>query len=208
MKKTLLSLVLCLSLVVGTVPMTSCNAGTILTDITKFLPVVGDILQIIGAFTGADYTALDTKITNDAQLVTNLYNTYEQNVGSPSAWNDLNAAFTTFTQDSSQIFTLAQVSNPAVQAKVAAMEAAAQTLFAIIESLEPAAPASVTNAVRSHKFTAYAPAPNYNLGNWIDGWNALVTAKTGNAALDGCTAGMQLHIHNWLLRQITFHVLK
>lgn len=197
----------CVAITVGTVPMTACNAGTILQDITKFLPVVTDILSIVTSFTGSDESNLNAKIQQDAQIVENVYSTYEQNVGNVTAWNALNAAFTTFEADAQQIFQLAQISNPTVQAKVSAMVAAAQTLFAIIEALVPSAPAGA-QATKPHLFAAHAPAPGTTLGQWVDGWNALVKAKTGNAALDGATAGMQIHIHGWLLRQVSFHALK
>lgn len=202
--------ILAMSTMVFIVPMTACNVGTLIQDITKFLPVATDILSIVTQFTGTSYTSLGQKIQTDAALVQKLYTDYESNVGNGGAWNDLNAAFTTFSADVQQAFALAQVANPVVQGKIVAMVAAAQTLFAIIESLLPSPPASAgPAAVKSAHFAAHAPSQaGWTLGDCVTSWNKLMVTKTGNTALDASTAKMQIHIHSWLLRQVTFHGAK
>ena len=177
-----------------TFSMTGCNLGTIITDITKFIPVIVDILQVVSMETGKNTTDIQAKVANDANLVLTLVKAYEANQTNGSIWSDMNAAFATFEQDSAEVFQLAQVGNSNSQAKVSLMVVTAQTLLAIIETLIPAPPAGVADT-RSSKFKASLPATKLTLGQVATNWNSVVAVKTGNVAEDEATAKMKIYVH-------------
>jgi hypothetical protein len=187
---------------VAAVAMTAaCSTTQIITDITKFSPVLVDILQIITAADGTNTTGLQAKVaqdTTDAQTLVQAY----LNAGSVGTWNDMNAALSVLSADASTVFQMANVVNPSSQAKVNLIVASAQTAFAIIESLLPSAPASAQPAVRH--FSAHAPVSPLTLGDWTTGWNKLMTSKSGDPKLDAITPKMQIHVHGWFVRHATF----
>lgn len=127
---------------------TACNSATVITDITKFLPVLSDILSILvadGAIPQATADSLSQKAQTDASIITTVYNTFETAKNATpaqgsAAWNALNAAFTTFEDDSAQIFQLINLAKPDVQNKVNLIADSAQTLLAVIEALIPSSP--------------------------------------------------------------------
>jgi len=210
--KKILSLLLACVLVLGTLPLTGCNSAEITTYIAKFLPVVIDILQVITAETGNSTSALATKIDADGADVVSLINTFLANQGSATVWADMNAVFTTLEQDSQQVFQLAQVSNPNSQSKLMIMVSAAQILFSIIETLEPAPPAGVTQsqlAARPKYFKQrLLPGEMMTLSEWATGWNYIVAIPTGNKYEDRMTGKMKIHLHPKVLRIVTLGKLK
>lgn len=185
------------------VSQTACSTAQIVTDITKFTPVLIDILQIAAVASGNSTTALQTKVTTDSADAQTLVQDYLSK-GSVGIWNDMNAALNVLSDDASTVFQLANVVTGASQAKVSLIVASGQTLFAIIESLLPAAPASINAVVAVRHFSAHAPTSKLTLGDWTASWNKLMTSKSGDPKLDAVTPKMQIHLHSWAVRHATF----
>lgn len=195
---------------VGVATQTACSTQTIITDIEKFLPVAGDILQILvasGVMTQAQADAYSSKLSTDSGLVNTVYSTYETALAAGSStqgatWNALNAAFTTFSNDTIQIFQLAQVSNPNVQNKVTLMVSAAQTILAVIESLMPTGPNGATVLKR---FGAHVPEKvNTQVADaFVKTYNQTLKIKTGDSAVDAIKFH-ELHIHSWAARALSW----
>lgn len=187
---------------------TACSATTIITDITKFTPVLVSILQIIAAENGMNTTGLQQKVAIDSADAQQLVSDYVKQ-GSVGIWNNMNAALNVLSADAALVFQMSNVVSGPSQAKIGLIVASGEALFAIIESLIPAAPAQPVNGglgavtVTKH-FEAYAPTTKLTLGEWTTSWNKLMTSKSGDAKLDALTPKMQIHLHSWAVRHITF----
>lgn len=186
-----------------TVTQSACNVTQVITDITKFTPVLIDILQIVTVASGNSTAALQAKVTTDSADAQTLVQDYLSK-GSVGIWNDMNAALNILSEDATLVFQMANVVSGPAQAKVGLIVASGQTLFAIIESLLPSAPQSAIAVVGVRHFSAHAPTSKLTLGDWTTSWNKLMTSKSGEAKLDAVTPQMQIHLHSWVVRHATF----
>src|SRR5580692_8224835 len=110
MLKKFLTFLLTCAIAMSTMVTTGCSSSQALADVTKFEPVVLNVLNLAcvispGAPLCGTATAL---ITSDYNTVIQLWTAYNANVAAGTstvaAWNDLNAAFQTFEQDSAAVF--------------------------------------------------------------------------------------------------------
>lgn len=189
----------------------ACNSVTALADVEKFEPVVLNVLNLVCVISPANAlcsTGL-AMIQNDYNTVIKLWSDYNAAVAagtnSSTLWNDLNAAFTVFEEDASQIFSLGLGLNAP---EVSAIVASAQLLLAAIETLFPSAPKGAT-AARPSKFKAYAVGrSNYDV-KWLEDWEKTYNGKVDVAQKAYPKAHLKkVHLHNWVLRGVTFGAAK
>lgn len=171
-----LSFSLAIVMVFATIPamtvLTACNSSQALLEVQRFEPVILNALNLACTIqsTLPICGTMAATIKADADLVIKVWGDYNAAVAAGTStvaiWNQLNAAFSTFEQDSAAIFAAAAGLNaPTVMAVVAA----AQVLLAAIEALFPAPPAGVTMH-RPAKFARYGQAgANYNMA-WLKSW--------------------------------------
>lgn len=195
--RKLLALMLSLCMIaVPTVTMSGCSAAQFIQVLNEVGPAVGVILQIVALSKGTTANlALQTKVDADTAALNKLYEDFESsataNKGSVDA--EINGAFSTLQNDLSQVFVLAQVSNPNTQNKLTSLVGLIQGLVQIAEAAVPStAPA------------ALAKAPAVSADQFIKTWNKTLTAKTGDAKVDAFTASHQYHRHNAFVRMLTF----
>lgn len=150
---------------------TACNSVQALVEVQRFEPVITNVLVLACAISSnlPICGGMQTTIKADADLVIKLWGDYNAAVKAGSAtasiWNQLNAAFVVFENDSSAIF----ASGLGVNApEVTAIVAAAQVLLAAIEALFPPPPAGV-NAAGPSTFKAYRKGANYGKA-WFHDW--------------------------------------
>ena len=150
----------------------ACNSTTALAEVERFEPVILNALTLACAISSGLPVCgtMQTKITTDYNTVIQLWTDYNKAVAAGTStaaiWNDLNAAFTVFEEDSSLIFAAATGLNAP---ELTAIVAAAQVLLAAIEAAFPAAPAGATKAMPV-KFKS-ARQSNFNLGAWTKDYN-------------------------------------
>jgi hypothetical protein len=125
---------------------TSAQVTTVVTDITKFAPVVVNVLQLACAFTpGSALCAtgaaeLNKTIADLETALTAYQAAVAAGTATSSTWNALNAVFTTFESQTAAIFDLFRISGAAAQSTALAVAASAGTLLSLIEALFPSAP--------------------------------------------------------------------
>jgi len=146
------------------------------------------------AAVSASADVLDTALVN--------YFTAEANgTVPPGILAALSQAITTFESDASNILDAVRVLNPALQAEIMAIVAAAQVLLSVIESLLPA-----TVAAHVHlRFRKDAPA-NFNLNSYVSDYNTKVTAC--QKYMPKTVKLSKIHIHSAFERIITVGILK
>lgn len=189
---------LCISIVMSPLIVTTgCSTGqvsTVVTDVTKFAPVIVNVLNLACAFKPSE-TLCSTgtaKLNTDIADLEKALNDWNAAVAAGGAnisvWTALNATFTTFEQDSAAIFQLFQISGAGSQSTAMDVVASALTLLSVIEAVFPAAPpvaaATAERAVRAHAFadlsvktgTPVAAVKFFNLKAWQKDYNKKVSA--------------------------------
>ena len=167
----LLSASLALTMIFASVPfMTGCSSSQALADVKRFEPVVVNALVLActinstAALCGTGQATIQKDYNAVVQLWTDWNTAVAAGTSTSKMWNDLNAAFTVFEQDSSAIFSLGLGLN---QPEVTAIVASAQVLLAAIEALFPASP---TAAAKSAMFAKYgSPSAVYGKA-WMSSW--------------------------------------
>lgn len=145
---SILSIAIAVPAVVVETSCTSAQVTQVVTDITKFSPVVINVLQLACAFTpGSTLCAtagpeLNKTIADLETALTTYQAAVAAGTATSSTWNALNAVFTTFESQTAAIFDLFRISGAATQSTALAVAASAGTLLSLIEALFPAAPAT------------------------------------------------------------------
>lgn len=173
-----LSSALALVMIFTSVPfMTGCSSSQALADVERFEPVVVNAL-VLACTISANPLCGTAQVTikNDYDNVVKLWTDWNAAVAAgtatPGLWNDLNAAFTVFEQDSSTIFAFGLGLNAP---EVTAIVASAQVLLAAIEALFPASPTGVQSAkMFAHYGAAHAVYNKAWLKTWASDYNAKV----------------------------------
>ena len=214
-----------IGLLCGSMIITACTPAqvtTVITDITKFAPVVTNVLTLACDFTpGAALCSTGAAILNKSiSDLTAAMTTYEAKVATGTAtssdWNILNAVFATFEADSANIFSLFHISNAGTEATANAVAASAQTLLSVIEALFPSAPAPVVAVAaamqaekaqpRQARFAASLPAAGvagFSLSAWEKDFN-----KKVDAAKTAHPKAKLVHVHSKLATKLTLGLLK
>jgi hypothetical protein len=188
--------VLCAALAVAPAMVTTaCNSAqvqSVVTDVSKFSPVVLNVLELACTFTPA---APECAVAGPVlqKLITDLQTalaTYEQQLAAGtatvSAWNVLNALFDTFETQTSVIFSLFHLSGAATQSQALSIAASGETLLSVIEALFPSAPTATKagqfaagNTPRQSKYASALPPGGvafFSLSGWQRDYNKKVDA--------------------------------
>jgi hypothetical protein len=201
--KPFLAFTLCCAIACGTMPLAGCNSQAVLNDVEKFEPVVLNALTLACTINAglAVCGTMQTTITNDYNLVIKLWQDWitakSNGTATLGLWNDLNAAFSVFEQDSAAIFAAASGLNAP---EVTAIVAAAQVLLAAIEALSPAAPSG--SAAPSAVFKS-SRAASFDLQAWVTDYNERVDVARH---LHPTAKLTKVHYHGKALRIATFGI--
>jgi hypothetical protein len=187
--------VLCAAAVVTPIAVTtSCSKAqviTVITDITKFSPVVLNVLNLACAFTAAAALCATAgpalnKVIADLNAALAAYQAQVAAGGATlSAWQVLDDVFKTFESQTAAIFDLFRISGAASQAEANAVALSAMTLLSVIEALFPAPPAAVAGAERAphampaRVFASALPPGGiefFNVSAWQKDYNKKISA--------------------------------
>lgn len=189
LSKSLIVFMLCVSMV-------GCSANQFVTVLNEVAPAVLNILEIVAIFKGVPVDPnIPNRIQTDVTLLEKLYTDYQTATGTSQAGirNEINAAFSVLNSDIASVLTIAQVSDKNTQLKVTALVGLVQTAVLIAEAAIPS-PASAAQAVTPISL---------NASGFVDSYNKILTAKTGNSAVDKYTSSHKIHIHSKLVRAVT-----
>lgn len=201
MNKVLIALTLCLAMT-----LTACSTSwvsTMDTILAEGAPAVVDILEIAAAANGKAVDAnLVAKISTDAADIKSAATAFANASASaaPSTCAQLQAALGVFQADEQLILQVAQVTDPATQAKIGLLADLVAGTITAITAIVPSCQAPASSA-----FKATAPA---KLTNFVSDYNTILKAKTGNAAVDKLTPKLTLHQHSKVMRVLTAGMLK
>jgi hypothetical protein len=189
--RVLLVLLLC-----STVTLQGCSVSQFSAVLNEVEPAIVTILQIVALVKGttADLSPA-TKVGGDIANIEKIYGDWQtaSAAAKPGIEAQLNVLFDTLNNDLAPIFSIAQVNNTNVQAKVTAFIALIQTAVNIAEAVIPAT---------AKRFGTNAPV-KMDAETLVKSWNNILVAKTGNAMVDNYTPHHKLHYHGLFVRTIT-----
>jgi len=191
----------------GTLMWTACSTAWITQAeeiVAALIPAAANLITLITALQGKGVSAQDlqtiqsssVQAQTDLQLINSLITQYQQAADAAtqaSLLTKILAAIATVQSNLSALLPALHISDAATQAKVTAVIGLILSEMQSLEAIVPlvhagASAAEASAAVRTGKVKPPLPA-----GKFRASYNAIMTAKTGNAALDGAAAKCKLH---------------
>ena len=212
---TVVGLVLCVTMVLA-----GCSTAWIgeAEDIVAALtPAAGNVVALVAALQGKGVSTNDMQLIQNAgaqagadlQLISSLITAYEKAdaAAQPGILNQIESAIQAAQANLQGLLPALHIQDAATQAKVTAVIG---IVLSEVESLAAVVPlVKNQGAGTSAKSVAGASvkAP-LSASEFASSYNATMTAKTGNAALDRATAGLKIHAHGKFVRVATGGALK
>lgn len=195
------ALVFSLSLVMFCTACSTAWVSTLDSILAAAAPALIDILQIVAVANGGMLdTNLAAKINRDSAAMKTLAADFSKAsaAAAPGACSQLQAGIGVFSADIALVTSTAQVKDQKTQTKIVLLTSlvagTAQAIMAVIPSCQV--------PVQGFKM-----APPYSLATFVQHYNSILVAKTGNAGVDAVTSKMKLHQHSKLVRYATVGLL-
>lgn len=212
-----LALVLCM-----TITLAGCSTQWIAQAeavVAALIPAATNIVALVAALQGKSVSAGDLQTIQkagaqagaDLQLVQSLIAAYQTaaETAKPGILNQIQEAIIAVQANLQELLPALHIRDAATQAKITAVVgivlSEVQALAAIVPLVSGNATARIAakNAARMERTQIPLTASEF-----VQSYNATLTAKTGNAELDRVTAGLQIHVHGKVARWMTAGVLK
>jgi hypothetical protein len=210
----------------ATITLSGCSTAWIAQAeqiVAALIPAASNIMALIAALQGANVTAQDlqavqkagTQATADLQLIQSLIAEYQKAdaQAQPGILNQIQTAIGTAESNLSAILPALHIKDAATQAKVSAVIGVVlsevQSLAAVVPLVNPAKSSfsAPTLAAQNTARAGYPQAP-LTASEFVNSYNATMTAKTGKADVDLATSGLRIHVHGKLARWATAGMLK
>lgn len=202
--KKLLVLVLMLALV-----STGCSAAWVTTldsILAAAAPALINILQIVAVANGRPMnSALAAKINGDAAAIKTLASDFahSSSASAPGVCHQLQAEVAAYQADEQLVLQVAQVSDPKTQTKIALLSNLVAGTVEAITAVIPACESTAQTSLRK----SFRATPPFAVRTFTAHYNSILTAPTGNAAVDAATPKLRLHEHSTLARRVTLGML-
>lgn len=214
--KAFMAVVLC-----GTTMWTACSTswvGEAEQIVGALIPATANLVTLVAALQGNSVTAADLQTIQNAgsqagadlQLMQSLIAQYQKAdaAAQPGLLNQIQAALSTVQATLNELLPALHIKDAATQTKIAAvigiLLSEVESMAAIVPLVKAgASPAMMTMEAKQVKKQAPLTA-----GEFVASYNATMTAKTGNAQLDGATAGLRIHGHQKVVRWVSAGWLK
>jgi hypothetical protein len=184
---------------------TACSTAWVSTldsILVAAAPALINVLQIVAVANGKPMDSnLAAKINADAAVVKTLAGDFSKasSGSAPGVCQQLQAAVGAYQADQALVLQVAQVSDPKTQTKITLL---ANLVAGTVQAITAVIPSCQANAL------AFEASPPYSLSTFIDHYNSVLVAPTGNAAVDAATPALKVHRHSKLMRALTFGQLQ
>lgn len=185
--------VLVLAIGAATMSTTACNTADFVKEFDQYtsqiVPAVNSILAILSLFGVTSQAQLPTKIDSDVTAVQKLVADFAAAPAStqPGIRNQITAEEGVLNADLQQVFQVASVSDENTQKKVSALISLVESAVAEGFALIPSSSVATSRTV--------ALGSQFQAKDFVGSFNAILTAKTGNATVDAHTPKLKLHSH-------------
>lgn len=208
-------------LLCGTMTLMGCSTAWISEAeqiVAALIPAAANILTLVTALHGQNVSAEDLKtiqstgsqVGSDLQLIESLLTVYQtaDAAARPGLLNQIQTTTSTVQSNLGSLLPALHIQDETTQAKVSAVVglvlSEVESLSAIVPLVDPSAsPAMMAMAAKQAK-----KQPPLTASEFVASYNATITAKTGNAALDHATARMRIHMHGKFARYASLGMLK
>jgi len=214
--KAAVALLLC-----GMMMWTGCSTnwvGQAEQIVAALIPAAANIIALVAALEGKSVSAADLQMIQNAgsqagadlQLIESLIVAYQKadDTAKPGILNQIQSAINAVQANLQGLLPALHIRDAATQTKVTAMVgillAEVQSLAAVVPLVNPNASPKMVAAAKAQAKTR----PPLSASEFVSSYNATLTAKTGNPALDRATAGLRIHVHGRVARVVTAGVLK
>jgi len=215
-KKALVAVMLC-----GTMVWTSCSTAWISEAeqiVAALIPATANLVTLVATLQGKSISAADLQTIQsagsqagaDLQLMQSLITQYQKADASaqPGLLSQIQAAMSTVQLTLNGLLPALHIQDAATQAKITAVVG---ILISEVQSVVAIVP--FVNASSSPEMVAAASKqvkkqPPLTAGTFVSSYNAIMTAKTGNADLDHVTTGLQIHVHEKFVRWASAGLVK
>jgi hypothetical protein len=191
--------------------------------VAALIPAAANLVALVAAFEGKTVSAADLQLIQNAgtqagadlQIIQSLIAAYQKADAAtqPGILNQIESAITAVQTNLQGLLPALHIQDAATQAKIMAVVG---ILLSEVQSLAALVPLAKANAGLP-QVSQKARDMGHPVGNvkaplsareFVDSYNATMTAKTGNAELDKMTAGLRIHQHGEFARWVTVGVLK
>jgi hypothetical protein len=214
--KTLAVVVMC-----GMLMCTACSTawiGEAEQIVAALIPATANLVTLVATLQGENVSASDlqaiqsagTQAGADLQLMQSLIAQYQRAnaAAQPGLLNRIQTAMGAVQSTLNGLLPALHVKDAATQAKITAVLgivlSEVESVAAIVPLVKSEAPlAMMTMATKTVK-----KQPPLTASEFVSSYNATMTAKTGNRDLDHATAGLNIHLHQKLVRWASVGLLK
>jgi hypothetical protein len=190
--------------------------------VAALIPAASNIVALVAALQGKSVSAADlATIQNvgaqagaDLQLIESLIAAYQKadEGAKPGILNQIQSAIGAVEGNLQGLMPALHIKDAATQAKVTAVVglvlAEVESLAAVVPLVQGNAAAKIPTLAAKGAAGMGHPRIPLSANEFVKSYNATMTAKTGNAALDKATAGLQIHLHGKVERVVSAGVLK
>ncbi len=211
-----LAMVLCM-----TVALTGCSTtwiGQAEEVVAALIPAATNVVALVAALQGKSVSAADlqtiqnagTQAGADLQLVQALITAYQTADATvkPGILNQIQTAIGAVQSNLQGLLPALHIQDTATQTKITAVVGIVLSEVHSLAAILPLVNPSASPAIMAKAAVVARTKPPLTANEFVASYNATLTAKTGNAALDKATAGLQIHVHGKLARWATAGVLK
>ena len=181
---------------------------------------IGEAEEVVAALQGKTVSAADlqtiqnagTQAGADLQLIQSLITAYQtaDATAKPGILNQIQTAIGAVQASLQGLLPALHIQDPATQAKITAVVgivlSEVQSLAAIVPLVQNQG--TVASGQLSEKTSVARVKVPLTASEFVRAYNATLTAKTGNTALDKAAAGLTIHVHGKAARWATAGVLK
>jgi len=213
-----LGLVLCV-----TMTLAGCSTNWITEAeqvVAALIPAAANIIALVAALEGKSVSAADlqtiqnagTQAGADLQLIQSLITAYQtaDATGKPGILNQIQVAINAVQANLQGLLGGLHIKDAATQTKITAVIGIVLSEVQSLAAIVPLVSANAAAPTLAAKNAARIGHPQLPLtaGEFVKSYNATLTAKTGNGALDRATAGLKIHLHGKVARWVTAGVLE
>jgi hypothetical protein len=224
-RRGVLALMLCMTLV-----WSACSTDWIHEAeqiVAALVPAAANLVTLVAALQGKSVSSGDLQLVQntgaqaaaDLQLIESLIAAYQKADASskPAILNQIQNAIAGVQANLQGLLPALHIKDTATQTKITAVVgivlSEVQSLAAVVPLVQGSGPsgqgsgtvAALRAADSRGRLSLHVPL---SASEFVKSYNATLTAKTGNAELDGVTAGIQIHLHGKVERWASGGVLK
>jgi hypothetical protein len=186
--------------------------------VAALIPATTNIIALVAALQGKSVSAADLQTIQkagaqagaDLQLVQALITAYQtaDATTKPGILNQIQTAIATVQANLQAVLPALHIQDTATQSKITAIVGLVLSEVQSLAAILPLVTTNASPAMMAEAAQQVKKQPPLTASQFVASYNATLTAKTGNAALDRATVGLQIHNHGKVARWVTAGVLK